>query len=107
MGLITHGIQGDLKVALTEGTRDWLPLNASTKPVVPYLPPSPPPFSSPHRYLFLLWEQPEGLSGVDIRTRLGLVEEPGMTTRIKWDEVAFEEKIGVGKVLAATYFVCS
>jgi phosphatidylethanolamine-binding protein (PEBP) family uncharacterized protein len=107
MGPIAHGIQGDLQLGSTEEPRGWLRLNATAKPVLPYLPPSPPPLSSPHRYLFLLWEQPEGLSGMDIRTRLELPEEPGMMARVKWDQVAFEEKIGLGMVLASTYFLCS
>ncbi|KAH8898786.1 protease inhibitor [Thozetella sp. PMI_491] len=107
LGPLLHGIQADLQLESTEASKGWLALKATTKPVVTYVGPAPPPLSSPHRYLFLLWEQPEGLTGADIRTRLELPEEVGIGGRVRWNQEGFEKKAELGQVIAATYFVCS
>ena len=49
----------------------------------------------------------DDLSGADIKSRLGLPAEVGMMARVKWDHTAFENTVGLGPVLAATYFLCA
>ncbi len=105
MGPIAHGIQADLQLSSKEQTVGWLKLEATQKPVLPYLAPGPPPISTPHRYLFMLWEQPEGMTSKDITSQLTLPAEPGMMARVRWDEEGFEKKLGLGTVLAGMYFV--
>lgn len=108
VGPIAHGIQADLRVVAPgqHGEAAFVRLTPTCEPVLPYLPPSPPPFSSPHRYLFMLWDQPEGITSEDIKSRLGLPATPGMMDRVRWDEEAFEKKIGLGLVIAGTCFLC-
>ena len=106
MGPIAHGIQADLQLSSKGQTTGWLKLEATQKPVLSYLAPAPPPMSTSHRYLFMLWEQPEGMTTEEIKSRLKLPAEPGMMARVKWDEEGFEEKLGLRTVLAGTYFVC-
>ncbi|KAL0472554.1 phosphatidylethanolamine-binding protein [Neurospora intermedia] len=85
-----------------------------TKPVVGYMGPKPPGVSSPHRYVFLCWEQPEGVTGQKVREVLGLNngeggeegEEVGLAKRVRWDQEGFERMLGVGDVVAGNYFVC-
>ncbi|KAK1780237.1 phosphatidylethanolamine-binding protein [Copromyces sp. CBS 386.78] len=81
-----------------------------TKPVVGYMGPKPPGVSSPHRYVFLCWEQPGGVDGKKVREVLALDneegEDVGMATRVRFDEEAFERNLGLGEVVAGNYFVC-
>lgn len=82
-----------------------------TKPVVGYMGPNPPGVSSPHRYIFLCWEQPGGVDGRKVREVLGLDseqenEDVGMMTRVRFDQEAFERNLGLGQVVAGNYFVC-
>lgn len=102
---ILHGIQTDLT---TEGEPDadgFVKLAAAVKPVVPYGPPGPPPISGPHRYVFLVWEQPQDLTSDGIKKQLGLPEEIGLSGRIRWDQDACEKKLGLGAALGGNYFV--
>ncbi|EAA32560.1 hypothetical protein GE21DRAFT_5537 [Neurospora crassa] len=85
-----------------------------TKPVVGYMGPKPPGVSSPHRYVFLCWEQPEGVTGQKVREVLGLNnneggeegEDVGLAKRVRWDQEGFEKMLGLGDVVAGNYFVC-
>lgn len=86
-----------------------------TKPVVGYMGPKPPGVSSPHRYVFLCWEQPGGVDGQKVREVLGLDgggegeeegEDVGMTKRVRFDQEGFEKNLGLGEVVAGNYFVC-
>jgi hypothetical protein len=74
--------------------------------VVPYAPPNPPAISGAHRYVFLLWEQPEGLTSEGAKSALGLPEEVGLGARVRWDQEKCETRLGLGKLLGGNYFVC-
>lgn len=73
-----------------------------------YMGPAPPAWSSPHRYVFMCWEQPDGVTGEKIREELGLDEGEGvgMMGRLRWDLESFERRLGLGRVVAGNYFVC-
>jgi hypothetical protein len=67
--------------------------------LVDYAGPAPPPKSKPHRYVLLLYEQPEvidvGKGGKKV----------GVWPRMRWDLGKFEKEIGLGEVVAGTWFL--
>lgn len=105
---ILHGLQTDLVAAGAADAEGWVKLEAEggKKPLVEWGPPGPPPISSPHKYVFMVWEQPDGMSEAKARGLLGLKEQIGLSTRMKWDQAGCEKKLGLGEVLAGNYFVC-
>lgn len=106
MGPIAHAIQANLQLSAKGQSTGWLKLEPMEKPILPYLAPAPPPMSALHRYLIMLWEQPEGWVTEDVKSELKLAAQPGMMARVKWDEEGFEKKLSLGTVLAGTLFVC-
>lgn len=119
MGPILHSMQADLTLAADEldpeSADEFIPLQPATgedgagasRPVAAYMGPAPPGLSSPHRYMFMMWEQPAGVTGERIRDEVGFGEEGvGLMTRMRWDQEAFERKLGLGRVVAGNYFVC-
>lgn len=96
LGPIIHWIQHDL-VASSSGE---LTAEGGTKAITDYAGPHPPPISSPHRYVFLLYEQPTEFD----RNKLGLPENFGLRDRMKWNQAEFEKKAGLGKVVAGNWF---
>lgn len=72
---------------------------------MPYIPPSPPKLSAAHRYVFLVYEQPEGLDAAKITSALGLPAAAGASTRMRWDQEACEKELGLGEIIAANYFL--
>ncbi|TPX08135.1 uncharacterized protein E0L32_010202 [Thyridium curvatum] len=107
LGPILHGLQLDLTASSSKGPDDggWTALETSAKPVVPYIGPGPPPMSSAHRYVFMLFEQPEGLDAGKVRGLLGLKEEIPVTSRMFWKQEQAEAKMGLGKAVAGCYFL--
>ncbi|KAI0146389.1 PEBP-like protein [Xylariaceae sp. FL1272] len=101
---ILHGLHADL-VAGPLGDDGFAPLQGTTEWMVPYIGPGPPPPSGPHRYVFLVFEQPKELDTAKIKSKLGFGEAVGMWPRIRWDQVGFEKKLGLGEALTATYFL--
>ncbi|KAK1749501.1 hypothetical protein QBC47DRAFT_426717 [Echria macrotheca] len=63
---------------------------------------------SGHRYLYMLWEQPEGVDADVIRKELGVwggggdggKGEMGLVGRVRWDVEGFERRLGLGRVVA-------
>ncbi|KAK3687980.1 phosphatidylethanolamine-binding protein [Podospora appendiculata] len=121
MGPFVHGVQADLSLATDRlhPNDDFIDLELSpaasvddnrSSPVVGYMGPAPPGPSSPHRYMFMLWEQPARLTRDTICEKLGIPAtaegEVGIVARARWDQEAFERKLGLGKVVAGNYFVC-
>jgi|SRR5579871_150243 len=103
---IIHCIQSDLipsskPITTDNETKYELKVEGNVKPISAYKGPRPPPLSAPHRYLFLLYEQP-----IDFKkSELGLPEKFGIKDRIMWNQSEFEKKAGLGKVVAGNYFV--
>lgn len=76
------------------------------KPLASWLPPAPPGFSAPHRYVFLVWEQPAGMSGEEVRRKMGWgAAEKGLLGKIRFDLEGFVRRVGVGEVVAGTWMV--
>lgn len=78
--------------------------------VAQYMGPSPPGWSEPHRYVCLMWQQPEGVTGDKIREEMGWGAardgKIGAWERVRFDQAGFEERFGLGEVVAGNYFVC-
>ncbi|KAH1492872.1 hypothetical protein KXX42_007850 [Aspergillus fumigatus] len=70
--------------------------------VANYIGPAPPPGSAPHRYVFLLYEQPEGFNIEKHAPKNG--KPVGNWQRIRYDLGAFAKEVNLGPVLAANYF---
>jgi phosphatidylethanolamine-binding protein (PEBP) family uncharacterized protein len=102
---ILHGIFTDLSTQGEPDANGFLKLVANASPVAPYGPPKPPGFSSPHRYVFLVWEQPEGLTRSDVKSRLGVADNMSLWSRIKWEEDSCEAKLALGEALGGNYFI--
>jgi phosphatidylethanolamine-binding protein (PEBP) family uncharacterized protein len=99
---VLHWIQTGLQPQMAGGVTK---LHSSNTPyVVDYAGPGPPPGSAAHRYLFLLYEQPENFDLKEWAPVDG--KSVGVWNRMRYNLGAFEKKIGLGPVLAANYF-CS
>ena len=77
-------------------------LSSTTPFVANYAGPGPPPGSGPHRYIFLLYEQPEGF---DVSKYAPAGGKPlGLMGRMRYDLTKFEKEAKLGPVIAANYF---
>ncbi|KAE8159876.1 phosphatidylethanolamine-binding protein [Aspergillus tamarii] len=95
LGPILHWIQPGLKAR--NGQLEV------TKPFVAnYIGPAPPLGSSPHRYIFFLYEQPETFDGRKYAPPDG--QNLSNWYRMRYDLDAWEKEIGLGAVLAVNYF---
>lgn len=97
-------------------TNTWVELKPTTvanggkgtleKPLASWLAPAPPGVSAPHRYVFLVWEQPERMTGEQVREKLGMRKhEGGLWSKSRWDVEGFVRKLKLGNVAAGTW-VC-
>jgi len=102
LGPILHWIQPGLKPeTAADGTTK---LSAVGTPFVAnYIGPAPPPPSSPHRYVFLLYKQPEGFDGAKFAPPGG--KNLGNWSRMRFDLGEWEKKAKLGPVIASNYFV--
>lgn len=95
LGPILHFLQTDL-VASPSGD-----LGSSAAPAVAWIPPNPPPPSGNHRYVSLLYAQPDGFNANG-----ELVPKEGLSKmgRMRFDFEGFEKKAGLGKPVAAGWW---
>lgn len=106
LGPGVHALQTDLQVTGEPNSDGYLKLESPIPPIVPYAGAGPPPLSAPHRYHFMIWEQPAAVEAAKLKLDLGFKGEVGLTSRVLWDEVAFETKAGLSdEPLAGTYFI--
>jgi phosphatidylethanolamine-binding protein (PEBP) family uncharacterized protein len=105
---ILHNCQTGLAGADGDtGEEEWTCLAASEGPAAPWIPPKPPRISGPHRYVFLVWEQPEGVTQETVRQMMGWAKENvGLGQRVRWDVEGFVRKIGLREIVAGAWFVC-
>jgi phosphatidylethanolamine-binding protein (PEBP) family uncharacterized protein len=62
--------------------------------------PGPPPISGPHRYVFLLYEEPVGFdAGKYIKPKGWQIKD-----RMRWNLTKFEQDEELGAAVAATFF---
>ncbi|KIW69475.1 hypothetical protein PV04_05350 [Phialophora macrospora] len=95
---VQHWLQAGF--AASEPSSQSSALTSSNPPIAHWAGPGPPPISSPHRYVFLLYEQPE-----DVEAKIPTKAEFGIKDRMRWRLDEFEKKAGLGTALAATYFL--
>lgn len=98
LGPILHWIQPGLRADVASGT-----LKTTAPFVANYIGPAPPPGSAPHRYVFLLYEQPEGFDGAEYAPADG--KELSNWYRIRYDLESWEKAVGLGEVVGVNYFV--
>ncbi|RFU28161.1 hypothetical protein B7463_g8170, partial [Scytalidium lignicola] len=102
LGPVLHWIQSGLKPqTAADGTTKLIA--EDTPFITDYHGPGPPPPSSPHRYVFMLYEQPEGFDPAKFAPPNG--EKIGIRPRIRYDLKAFEKEAKLGPVVASNYFV--
>ena len=101
LGPILHWVQPGLKAETVEPGAT--PVLKATEPFVAnYIGPAPPPGSSPHRYIFFLYEQPEGFDGAKYAPKDG---QPLGNLQRRWASLdGLEREYKLGPVLAANYF---
>lgn len=99
---ILHWIQPSLHpTPSNDNTTTTLKANAPF--IANWIGPEPPPGSGPHRYVFLLYEQPEGFEVQ--RYAPGAGKEMGIWGRVRFDLDGFEREVGLGEVVAVNYFL--
>lgn len=101
---ILHWIQPGLKSERTADGTTTLLAASGTPFIANYIGPSPPPGSAPHRYIFLLYEQPADFDGKKHAPAGGA--PMGNWPRMRYNLEAFEKEAELGPVVAANYF-CS
>lgn len=106
LGPVLHTLQTDLTAQGEADGEGWVKLSGSGKPLAPWVRPGPPGISAPHRYVFLVWEQPEGLTEERIRKEMGWGEQVGLMARMRWNQSGFEGRFGLGDVVGGNWFVC-
>lgn len=99
MSPILHSIWADCTLG-TDGTVQHA-AHVASKESIDWIKPGPPPGAAPHRYVSLLYEQPEGFNADK-----SVVPEGGMprSKRIRFDAVGFEQKHKLGKPVAGGFF---
>ncbi|KAJ9636785.1 hypothetical protein H2201_003038 [Coniosporium apollinis] len=102
---ILHWIQLDISLTANaspseSGVAFPYVLANTSNPLVPYAPPQPPAGSDPHRYIFFLWEQPEGFALPEGYTQFNA------TNRRLFNVSGFAAAAGLPEPLAANYFLC-
>ncbi|KAH3094899.1 hypothetical protein KXW28_000607 [Aspergillus fumigatus] len=101
-GPILHWIHPGFKPSTDTTVTGETILTTSAPFVANYIGPAPPPGSAPHRYVFLLYEQPEGFNIEKHAPKNG--KPVGNWQRIRYDLGAFAKEVNLGPVLAANYF---
>ncbi|KAJ5958352.1 uncharacterized protein N7479_005502 [Penicillium vulpinum] len=96
---ILHWIQSDIQLIGNAALAFDAPFVAN------YIGPAPPPASAPHRYLFLLYEQPEGF---DLTAHAPVAGRTvSNSNRMRYDLDAWAEKVNLGLPVAFNYFTCN
>ena len=95
---IVHWIQPGLK------PNNLGELESDSSSVVDWLAPGPPPFSAPHRYIVVVYQQP---ANTDVsKWSSKFVKPVSISSRIRWSLDDFARQAGLDKMIAANYF-CS
>ncbi|KAI1074557.1 putative protease inhibitor [Whalleya microplaca] len=102
LGPILHWIQPDLKATPVDGASSSFSLSSTAPFVANYIGPAPPPGSSPHRYIFFLYEQPADFDGKKYAPPNG--QNLSNMHRMRYDLDAWAKEINLGPVLATNYF---
>ncbi|KAJ4148363.1 hypothetical protein LMH87_002838 [Akanthomyces muscarius] len=106
-GPVLHWVQANLVPISSSSAQegDFVTLGmeeGSVGCIARYLSPNPPPGSTPHRYGFYLYEQPDGFDAA--RWAPDADGNMGNWTRIRFGLDEWEKEAGLGAMLAANYF---
>ena len=93
---IVHWIQPGLK------PNDAGVLQFETPCVVDWLAPTPPPFSGPHRYVVILYQQAGDFDVSKWNSKF--VKPVSILSRIRWNIDEFAKQAELHKAIAANYF---
>ncbi|KAH6893487.1 putative protease inhibitor [Thelonectria olida] len=96
LGPVLHWIQPGFQVKAGDT------LQATAPFICNFIGPAPPPVSSPHRYIFFLYEQPAGFDGSEYAPPNG--QKVGVMGRMRYDLDAWAKQISLGPVLACNYY---
>ena len=96
MSPILHWLQAGFAVEASSGD-----LASSDPAIASWIGPGPPPISSPHRYIFFLYDQPSDFDAKLFSKASGF----GVRDRMRWDLSKFEKEAKLGSAIAATYFL--
>lgn len=102
LGPILHWIQPGLQPERSESNSNSFTLKTTAPFVANYIGPAPPPGSSPHRYTFFLYEQPDAFDGAKYAPPDG--QTLGNMSRMRYDLDAWGKEIGLGSLVAMNYF---
>ncbi|KAK5064464.1 hypothetical protein LTR84_000297 [Exophiala bonariae] len=86
-----------------QNSSDSINATTSALPSAPYLAPTPPEGSGPHRYTFLLYAQPDDFS-VPASYASFFVDVPDLSNRLPFNIKQFAEDSDLGEPLAANWF---
>ncbi|PWY81528.1 PEBP-like protein [Aspergillus sclerotioniger CBS 115572] len=103
MSPILHWIQPGLLPVRTQSGNYILRVAAPF--VADYMGPHPPPRVAPHRYLFILFEQPPGFEVKHHAPAKG--RKFGKWPRMRYNLDKWSKKIGLGPVVGANYILCN
>lgn len=98
LGPILHWIQSGLTASTNGGQ-----LTGSAPIVANYIGPAPPPFSAPHRYIFVLYEEPAGFDAAARAPPDG--QDFPTWPRVRFGMDNWAKETGLGEALAVNYFV--
>ncbi|PYI03952.1 PEBP-like protein [Aspergillus sclerotiicarbonarius CBS 121057] len=98
---VLHWIQPGLLPVPTESGNYFLRVAAPF--VADYMGPNPPPRAAPHRYIFILFEQPPGFEVQHHAPPNG--NTLGKWSRLRYNFDGWAKSIGLGPVVGANYFV--
>ena len=93
---IVHWIQPGLN------PNDLGELESDSPCVVDWLAPAPPPFSAPHRYIIVVYQQPANMDVSKWNTKF--VKPVSIASRIRWSLDDFASQAGLEEMIAASYF---
>jgi len=93
---VLHFLQAGFTADATSGN-----LSSSDPVIAFWAAPGPPPISSPHRYIFFVYEQPADFDAKVFSKPKGF----GISDRMRWDLSKFEKQAKLGPAVAATYFL--
>ncbi|KAJ5612024.1 protease inhibitor (Tfs1) [Penicillium lagena] len=96
LGPILHWIQPGVKASESSA------LGTSGPFIANYIGPAPPPGSSPHRYMFFLYEEPADFDANKYAPADG--KNLSIRNRTRYDLDAWTKEIGLGPVVAFNYF---
>lgn len=106
LGPILHGIETGLTASGNADEDGWVELKSSGQSLVPWIPPGPPGISAPHRYIFLVWEQPEDLSNQKVLKDMGWDKGVGRASRMRWNQNDFEARFALREFVGGNWFLC-